>query len=139
MKTLQEELKELRAILNGNAPDMEQAYKAKFDYINATYTTEEDREAIGDFLLDSYKQMNAEADGLLRQAEKAKELRRMKEIIPVSYIARHYFGKSAAWLQQRLYGYKVRGRVYTLSTDDRRKFDAALQDIANQIRSFSIA
>ena len=139
MKTLQEELKELRAILNGNAPDMEQAYKAKFDYINATYTTEEDREAIGDFLLDSYKKMNAEADDLLRQAEKAQELRKMKEIIPISYIARHYFGKSAAWLQQRLYGYKVRGRVYTLSPEDRHKFDNALQDIANQIRSFSIA
>lgn len=139
MKTIQEELKELRAILNGNAPDMEQAYKAKFDYINAHYTTETDREAIGDFLLDSYKGMNTEADDLLCQVERAKELRKMKEIIPVSYIARHYFGKSAAWLQQRLYGYKVRGRVYTLSTEDRRKFDDALQDIANQIRSFSIA
>ena len=139
MKTIQEELKELRAILNGNAPDMEQAYKAKFDYINAHYTTEADREAIGDFLLDSYKGMNTEADDLLCQVERDKELRKMKEIIPVSYIARHYFGKSAAWLQQRLYGYKVRGRVYTLSTEDRRKFDEALQDIANQIRSFSIA
>ena len=139
MKTIQEELKELRAILNGNAPDMEQAYKAKFDYINAHYTTEADREAIGDFLLDSYKGMNTEADDLLCQVERAKELRKMKEIIPVSYIARHYFGKSAARLQQRLYGYKVRGRVYTLSTEDRRKFDEALQDIANQIRSFSIA
>ena len=111
----------------------------QFDYINATYTAEEDREAIGDFLLDSYKKMNTEADDLLRQAEKAQELRKMKEIIPVSYIARHYFGKSAAWLQQRLYGYKVRGRVYTLSPEDRHKFDNALQDIANQIRSFSIA
>lgn len=118
---------------------MEQAYKEKFDHINANYTTEADREAIGDFLLDNYKQMNTEADELLRRVEKAQELRRMKEIIPVSYIARHYFGKSAAWLQQRLYGYKVRGRVYTLSTDDRRKFDAALQDIAQQISSFSIA
>lgn len=139
MKTIQEELKELRDILNGNAPDMEQAYKEKFDYINTNYTTEADREAIGGFLMDSYKQMNTEADELLRQAEKAKELRKMKEIIPISYIARHYFGKSAAWLQQRLYGYKVRGRVYTLTAEDRRKFDAALQDIANQIRSFSIA
>ena len=132
-------MKELRAILNGNAPDMEQAYKEKFDYINAHYTNEDDREAIGDFLLDNYKQMNTEADELLRRVEKAQELRRMKEIIPVSYIARHYFGRSAAWLQQRLYGYKVRGRVYTLSTDDRLKFDAALQDIAKQISSFSIA
>lgn len=139
MKTIQEELKELRAIMDGNAPGMEQAYKAKFDYINANYTSEADREAIGGFLLDSYKQMNTEADELLHQAEKAKELRKMKEIIPVSYIARHYFGKSTAWLQQRLYGYKVRGRVYTLTAEDRRKFDDALQDIARQISSFSIA
>lgn len=132
-------MKELRAILDGNAPDMEQAYKEKFDFINEHYITEAEREAIGNFLLDIYKQMNTDADELLRQAEKAKELRRMKEIIPVSYIARHYFGRSASWLQQRLYGYKVRGRIYTLSTEDRRKFDAALQDIADQIRSFSIA
>lgn len=74
MKTIQEELKELRAIMNSNTPDMKQAYKEKFDYINANYTTEADREAIGDFLLSRYKEMNAEADDLLRQTEKAKEL-----------------------------------------------------------------
>lgn len=139
MKTIQDELNELRAILQGDAADKEQLYQEKFDYIQANYTTEADQEAIGNFILDSYKEMNEEADELLQQTEKAKELRKMKEIIPVSYIARHYFGKSAAWLQQRLYGYKVRGRVYTLSKEDRRKFDDALQDIANQIRSFSIA
>lgn len=139
MKTIQDELNELRAILQGDAADKEQLYQEKFDYIQANYTTESDQEAIGNFILDSYKEMNEEADELLQQTEKAKELRKMKEIIPVSYIARHYFGKSAAWLQQRLYGYKVRGRVYTLSKEDRRKFDDALQDIANQIRSFSIA
>ena len=132
-------MKELRAIVNGNAPDMEQAYKEKFDYINANYTTDADQEAIGDFLVESYKELGDEAESLLRQVEKAEELRKMKEIVPVSYIARHYFGKSAAWLQQRLYGYKVRGRVYTLNEEDRNKFDAALQDIAKQISSFSIA
>lgn len=139
MKTIQDELNELRAILQGDAADKEQLYQDKFNCIQANYTTEADQEAIGNFILDSYKEMNEEADELLQQTEKAKELRKMKEIIPVSYIARHYFGKSAAWLQQRLYGYKVRGRVYTLSQEDRRKFDDALQDIANQIRSFSIA
>ena len=138
-KHSQDELNELRAILQGDAADKEQLYQDKFNCIQANYTTEADQEAIGNFILDSYKEMNEEADELLQQTEKAKELRKMKEIIPVSYIARHYFGKSAAWLQQRLYGYKVRGRVYTLSQEDRRKFDDALQDIANQIRSFSIA
>ncbi len=136
---LKEELQKLREIARSGEPDAEERYKALSDEITSRYTSPEEVEMIGDFLLDSYKELNAEADDLLRQVEKAKELRRMKEIIPVSYIARHYFGRSAAWLQQRLYGYKVRGRVYTLSADDRRKFDAALQDIARQISSFSIA
>ena len=132
-------MKELRAIVNGNAPDMEQAYKKKFDYINVNYTTDADQEAIGDFLVESYKELGNEAEALLRQVEKAEELREMKEIVPVSYIARRYFGRSAAWLQQRLYGYKVRGRVYTLNDEQKATFDAALQDIARQLSSFSIA
>ena len=139
MKTIQEELKELRAIVNGNAPDMEQAYKEKFDYINANYTTDTDQEAIGDFLVESYKELGDEVEALMHRVEKAEELRKMKEIVPVSYIARRYFGRSAAWLQQRLYGYKVRGRVYTLNDEQKATFDAALQDIAKQISSFSIA
>lgn len=138
MKTLQEELKELNAILTGNGADKEKAYQEKFTYIQKHYTTEADLETIKNFILNGYKDLNTEANNLLRQAEKMKELKEMKEIVPISYIARHYFGKSASWLQQRLYGYKVRGKVYTLSEDDRRKFDDALQDIAKRISSFSI-
>lgn len=43
-------------------------------------------------------------------------------LLPLSYIAEHYFGKSAAWLSQRLNGTLVRGRSYTLkfSTTQRR-------------------
>lgn len=56
-----------------------------------------------------------------------------------SYIARQYFGKSAAWLQQRIYGYKVRGKVYTLSKKDIETFNFALQDISKKIGSLSIS
>ena len=73
---------------------------------------------------------------LLNNQEKIKE---MKEIVPVSYIARHYFGKSAAWLQQRIYGYKVRGRVYTLNEKDRQTFNDAIRDICEKLGSLSIA
>jgi len=30
-------------------------------------------------------------------------------LLPISYIAKNYFGKSTAWLQQRINGYKVKG------------------------------
>ena len=55
------------------------------------------------------------------------------------YIARHYFGKSAAWLHQRINGYRVRGKVYTLNEEQKKIFNDACQDIARQIGSFHYA
>ena len=66
------------------------------------------------------------------------QLKPYKEILPISYIARTYFGKSAAWLQQRLYGYKVRGKVYSLSDKDINTLNLAIQDISKKIGSLSI-
>ena len=57
------------------------------------------------------------------------------EILPISYIARHYFGKSAAWLHQRINGYPVRGKVYTLSPEQKEIFNAACRDISQKIGS----
>lgn len=59
-------------------------------------------------------------------------------LLPISYISRHYFGKSAAWLHQRVNGYRVRGKVYTLDEDQKRTFNAAVQDIAKEIGSFHL-
>lgn len=61
------------------------------------------------------------------------------KVLPLSYIAKEYFGKSAAWLQQRINGYKVRGKVYTLNQEQKDTFNAAVQDIAKRIGSIRIA
>lgn len=61
------------------------------------------------------------------------------ELLPISYIARHYFGKSASWLHQRINGYRVRGKVYTLNEEQKKIFNDACQDIARQIGSFHYA
>lgn len=59
-------------------------------------------------------------------------------LIPIAYIARTYFGKSTAWLQQRIYGYKVREKVYKLNDQDLKTFNDALQDISKRIGSLVI-
>lgn len=138
MKTIQDELKELAAILHSNHDGKEEEYQRKFLSIQERYTSKEDSEAIGNFILNGYKELSSEAteiDSMLSLQERIKE---MKEIIPISYIARKYFGKSTAWLQQRIYGYKVRGRVYRLSEQDRETLNFALQDISKKIGSLSI-
>ena len=60
------------------------------------------------------------------------------KLLPLSYIATHYFGKSRAWLYQRVNGIKVRGRRYTLNKEQRATFNAAVQDISRRIGSICI-
>ncbi|MBR1467333.1 MAG: DUF5053 domain-containing protein [Bacteroidaceae bacterium] len=60
------------------------------------------------------------------------------KLLPLSYIATHYFGKSRAWLYQRINGTKVRGHQYTLSKEQRATFNAAVQDISRRIGSICI-
>lgn len=51
-------------------------------------------------------------------------------LLPLSYIAENYFHHSRAWLYQRLNGYPVRGKSYTLNAQERRTFNQAVADIA---------
>lgn len=61
------------------------------------------------------------------------------KLLPLSYIAEHYFGKTRAWLYQRINGQPVRGRIYTLNEEQKTIFNNALQDIAKRIGSYRIA
>lgn len=60
-------------------------------------------------------------------------------LLPLSYIAKKYFGKSSAWLSQRLNGTLVRGKAYTLNDEQKRIFNEALQDISLRIGSLHLA
>ena len=61
------------------------------------------------------------------------------KLLPLSYIAQNYFGKSAAWLSQRLNGSEVRGHVYTLNAEQKSIFNRAVQEIGQRISSLQLA
>lgn len=61
------------------------------------------------------------------------------KLLPISYIAKTYFNKSASWLLQRLNGYQVRGKVYTLSPEQKGIFNQAVKDISNRISALQLA
>lgn len=61
------------------------------------------------------------------------------KLIPWKYIAEEYFGKSAAWLSQRINGTPVRGHVYTLNDEQKETLNRALSDIAQYIGSCRFA
>ena len=88
MKTINDELKELTAILNGDSTNKEEEYQQKFLYIQEHYTTKADSEAIADWLLNGYHELAKEAEELNRTIALQEKIKEMKEIVPISYIAR---------------------------------------------------
>ena len=66
------------------------------------------------------------------------QLKDISEVVSLSYIAKKYFGKSRAWLYQRINGNVVRGQVYKLSPEEIDTLNFALHDISNKIGSLSI-
>lgn len=60
------------------------------------------------------------------------------ELLPIAYIAKHYFGKSRSWLYQRINGNKVRGRVYTLNDEQKAVFNLAVKEIAKEISAVKL-
>lgn len=61
------------------------------------------------------------------------------KLLPLRCIAQKYFGKSAAWLSQRLNGSEVRGHVYTLNAEQKSIFNRAVQEIGQRISSLQLA
>ena len=138
MSSINQELKELTAIMNSTSENKEKEYQDKFNDIQNRFTSEADKEAIADFILNGFKEISTELSDIDRYLTIQEQLANIKEILPLSYIARTYFGKSTAWLQQRIYGYKVRGRVYSLSEKDVCTLNEALQDISKKFGSLTI-
>lgn len=138
MKGLQEELNELREMFMNITPDTEEKYQERFLSIQERYNSPDDIEAINEFMMSCYSVMDENIEEANRLLTIQEQLKPYKEILPISYIARTYFGKSAAWLQQRIYGYKVRGKVYTLTEKDIDTLNYAIQDISKKIGSLSI-
>ena len=67
-----------------------------------------------------------------------KQLGEVSEILSLSYIARTYFGKTRAWLHQRINGNMVNGKRAQFSGSELQQFQHALKDISKKLGSLSI-
>ncbi len=80
------------------------------------------------------KQALGEADDLILRAR----LGEMPEAISFSYIARKYFGKSRAWLMQKVNGNTVNGKTAQFTDSERQQFREALQDISRKLSALAV-
>lgn len=135
MKELLKELQVMNA-LDGNA-SLEKAKE-----IRLKYNKPEEKEFISqymrkemDVIENDIKEVNADLDRMLSIKAQIKEV---SEIVSLKYIAKNYFGKSAAWLSQRINGIPVRGKIYYLKESELNTLNNAIQDIGKKLGSLSI-
>ena len=65
----------------------------------------------------------------------------LREVLPaisVSYIAREYFGRSRAWLTQRINGNEVNGKRATFTPEELRTMRAALRDLSGKLAAVEL-
>ena len=114
----------------------------KMKEIAAKYQSEEEREFIKKFLSGTLDQIGADIDGLEekldRMATIKQQIKEVSDIISLKYIAENYFGKSTAWLSQRINGCPVRGKIYTLKEEELAILNDAIKDIGKKLGSLSI-
>ena len=95
--------------------------------------TADDKKMLHEFITNGVDEARAEIANLRREI-KDEDYR----LLPLSYIANHYFKKSAAWLSQRINGTPVRGKVYTLNSEQKHIFNQAVREIGQKIGSFQL-
>jgi hypothetical protein len=94
----------------------------------------ESQELFDRFMTDGLEEIEVEIADIRHQIEDEDY-----RLLPISYIAKKYFGKSQSWLSQRINGTKVRGHVYTLNDEQKKIFNTAMEDLSKFYGSFRLA
>ena len=133
MRTIEDILKEMKPLMGTGNPEERKKLDALIEELNGRKLTEKEKIFAQTWWNSGIEEIKQDITTLRQQIEEDDY-----KLIPMSYIAKHYFGKSASWLYQRINGNKVGGRSYTLNEEQKATFNRAFQDIAKRISSFSI-
>lgn len=133
MRKIEELLNEIKALSGTDKPKELERMNALAVEIKALMT-DEDKPLVKEFMDEWVCEMEADVADIRSQIAKEDY-----KLLPLAYIAKNYFGKSASWLSQRINGSKVRGKSYTLNQEQKLVFNKALKEIGNRIGSLSIA
>lgn len=87
-------------------------------------------------LEDWLNELESDVEDIKRQVLRKEMDEKVYKLTPWGYIAKEYFGKSAAWLSQRINGTPVRGQVYTLNAEQKETLNRALSEVGALIGSY---
>lgn len=132
MNEVAERIEVLKSCIGKTDEESRKNFSESVAYLKAN-DSEEVQQVLSELLGNGLAEVKKEIEVLKSQIED------VYEILPLSYIAKTYFNKSRAWLYQRLNGYKIKGRTYSLNEEEKRIFNAAMQDLSARIGSVQLS
>ena len=131
MDELKKELKELNRLKQID----EIQFENKLAYISDTFTTEDNKKYILEYLQNMLTESAETIDAFIEQANVKLQLENISEMVSLSYIAQKYFNKSRNWIYQKINGNIVNGKPSKFTEDEVNTLNFALQDIGKSISS----
>ena len=97
--------------------------------------TPQEQEAFNEALIAEARELLDKGDKMMEaeMADVRQRLGEIPQIVSMSYIAKHYFGKSRTWLYQRINGNLVNGKPVFFTKAERRQLQEALHDIGKKL------
>lgn len=90
-------------------------------------------------MVESAKQTAQRAEETAERLRIREQLEDVLAILPLSYIAEHYFKKSRQWLYQKINGNIVNGKPAQFTQEEIKILNTAFQDLSKKIGSISVA
>ena len=131
---LRKQLQELEPLMKaGLTPEnLERVEKIK-----ASITTDAERAELEAFVERHLLETEDEIEDLYNETIRI-QMGEVLKIVNLSYIAKKYFGKTQAWLSQRINGCTVNGKKATFNNEEIDTLNRALTDIAQIIGSHTV-
>lgn len=111
-----------------NTPEEKMEHKRLFnEFLNSLEPTE--GKAFARAFLQGTKESKERLDKVTQALQLKKDLEVISDFTSMSYIAKHYFGKTRHWLYQRINGSIVNGKPVALTNEEKQKLATALKDL----------
>lgn len=125
-----------QAWINSRGEEREKAERAMDAFWNSL--SEDDNVELQKAIAEDFERLHREVADIKETIIR----NQMKEVLPaisVSYLAKHYFGKSTSWFYQRLNGNEVHGKVVRFTQEELEVLNNALKDIGTRISSLHLS
>jgi hypothetical protein len=100
--------------------------------------SEEEKKEVQSAVSSDFAAMHKEIAEINKTLDVREKLKPILPIISVSYISKHFFGRSTSWFYQRLNRNKVHGKTAQFSSEEIERLNLALRDISRQIQTVNL-